>query len=51
MWIGRALIHEKLWIRSWVNQIYCWYDEIEDVDPTPIGLERYSLSGVQCEAE
>lgn len=38
-----TLMHEKLWIRSRVNETYLWYDEIEDVDPTPIGLERYFL--------
>ena len=24
---------EKLWLRSWSNDLYLWYDEIEHVDP------------------
>ena len=26
-------VDENNWIRSWSNDLYLWYDEIEDVDP------------------
>ena len=28
-----ASLHEKLYLRSWSNRTYLWYDEIVDVDP------------------
>ncbi len=32
---GSAL-YEKHWLRSWSNNTYLWYDEIDDVDPATI---------------
>ena len=28
-----TVVHENNFLRSWSNDIYLWYDEIEDVDP------------------
>ncbi|MEJ6474949.1 S41 family peptidase [Pseudoalteromonas piscicida] len=30
---GTAM-HEKMWLRSFTNETYLWYDEVEDNDPT-----------------
>lgn len=35
---GTAL-DEKMWLRSWSNDLYLWYDEIVDLNP-----ERFSVS-------
>ncbi|ABV37891.1 peptidase S41 [Shewanella sediminis HAW-EB3] len=32
---------EKLWLRSWSNDTYLWYDEIADIDPAPFGVIPY----------
>lgn len=32
---------EKLWLRSWSNDTYLWYNEIADVDPAPFGVIPY----------
>lgn len=32
---------EKMWLRSWSNNTYLWYDEITDVDPTPLSISDY----------
>ncbi len=32
---------EKNWIRSWSNELYLWYDQIEDVDPQENSTEDY----------
>lgn len=37
---GREL-DEKLWLRSWSNETYLWYDEIEDVDPNSFSVLDY----------
>ena len=29
-----SLLDEQLWIRSWTNDLYLWYKEVPDVDPT-----------------
>ncbi|WP_286233394.1 S41 family peptidase [Thalassotalea sediminis] len=34
-------MHEKMWIRSWSNETYLWYDEIADVDPTNYEVLAY----------
>lgn len=34
---GTAM-HEKMWLRSWSDETYLWYDEIEDNDPNPFGI-------------
>lgn len=37
---GSALT-EKLWLRSWSNNTYLWYSEIEDRDPAPYSVADY----------
>ncbi|MFI2811273.1 MULTISPECIES: S41 family peptidase [Microbulbifer] len=37
---GTAL-DEKNWLRSWSNDLYLWYDEIEDRDPADFGVLEY----------
>ena len=32
---------ENNWLRSWSNEIYLWYDEIEDVDPACCPTPEY----------
>ena len=32
---------EKLWLRSWSNDLYLWYDEIEHVDPVGYSVLDY----------
>ena len=32
---------EKLWLRSWTNDTYLWYDEVEDNDPENYSVLRY----------
>jgi C-terminal processing protease CtpA/Prc len=32
---------EKLWLRSYSNDTYLWYDEILDQDPTPFSILEY----------
>jgi len=36
-----AELTEKLWLRSWSNDTYLWYDEIADIDPAPFGVLPY----------
>ncbi|WP_223669142.1 S41 family peptidase [Kangiella shandongensis] len=31
-------LHEKHWLRSWSNNTYLWYDEIQDQNPANFGL-------------
>ena len=37
---GSAL-HEQLWLRSWSNRTYLWYNEIPDLNPAGYGVEQY----------
>jgi C-terminal processing protease CtpA/Prc len=32
---------EKLWLRSWSNNTYLWYNEINDQDPAPYSVLEY----------
>ncbi|MBR9728421.1 S41 family peptidase [Shewanella intestini] len=32
---------EKLWLRSWSNDTYLWYDEIVDTDPANVSVTDY----------
>ncbi|MBB1437954.1 peptidase [Shewanella sp. SG41-4] len=32
---------QKLWLRSWSNDTYLWYDEIVDRDPAPYSVAEY----------
>lgn len=33
-----SYLHEKHWLRSWSNNTYLWYDEIQDQNPANLGL-------------
>lgn len=37
---GTAM-QEKMWLRSWSDDTYLWYNEITDVDPTPFSVDSY----------
>ena len=37
---GSAL-EEKLWLRSWTNNTYLWYDEVDDNPPEDFTVEAY----------
>ena len=32
---------EKLWMRSWTNDTYLWYDEVDDNDPANFSIAAY----------
>ncbi len=32
---------EKLWLRSWTNDTYLWYDEVDDNDPENFSVSAY----------
>lgn len=34
-------MHEKMWLRSWTNDTYLWYSEVEDNDPAPFSVADY----------
>jgi len=34
--VAGSTLHEKHWQRSWSNDTYLWYSEIEDIDPATI---------------
>jgi carboxyl-terminal processing protease len=34
-------MHEKMWLRSWTNDTYLWYSEVDDNDPTPFSVSNY----------
>ena len=34
-------MHEKMWLRSWTNDTYLWYSEVEDNDPSPYTVAEY----------
>jgi hypothetical protein len=33
--VGGSLLDEKLWVRSWIDDLYLWYREVPEVDPQP----------------
>lgn len=37
---GDAL-DEKLWLRSWTNNTYLWYDEVDDNNPADFSTSKY----------
>lgn len=39
--VNNSSMLEKLWLRSWSNETYLWYNEIVDVDPTPFTVADY----------
>jgi carboxyl-terminal processing protease len=32
---------EKMWLRSWTNDLYLWFNEVPDQDPTPFTVANY----------
>jgi carboxyl-terminal processing protease len=34
-------MHEKMWLRSWNNDTYLWYREVDDNDPSPFSVANY----------
>ncbi|WP_237055276.1 S41 family peptidase [Microbulbifer sediminum] len=39
--VAGTALDEKNWLRSWSNDLYLWYDEIEDRDPADFGVQEY----------
>jgi C-terminal processing protease CtpA/Prc len=37
---GTAM-HEKMWLRSWTNDTYLWYSEVNDDDPSAFSVADY----------
>ena len=37
---GTAM-NEKMWLRSWTNNTYLWYAEVDDNDPAPFTVANY----------
>lgn len=37
---GTAM-HEKMWLRSWTNDTYLWYNEVDDNDPSSLTVADY----------
>jgi C-terminal processing protease CtpA/Prc len=38
--LGTAM-HEKLWLRSWTNDTYLWYTEVDDNNPSSFSVANY----------
>lgn len=36
-----TFVDENNWLRSWSNELYLWFDEIEDVDPESLATPEY----------
>jgi carboxyl-terminal processing protease len=36
-----STMDEKMWLRSWSNDTYLWYDEVSDGDPLPYSVLEY----------
>ena len=34
-------MHEKMWLRSWTNDTYLWYSEVDDNNPTSFSVFNY----------
>ena len=34
-------MHEKMWLRSWTNDTYLWYSEVDDNDPASFSVANY----------
>ena len=32
---------EKMFLRSWTNELYLWYNEVQDTNPASFGVEQY----------
>ena len=38
---GGSALAEKLWLRSWIDDTYLWYNEVDDKDPAPFSVLEY----------
>jgi carboxyl-terminal processing protease len=36
-----TVMHEKMWLRSWTNDTYLWYSEVDDNDPSAFSVANY----------
>ncbi len=36
-----TIMHEKMWLRSWSDETYLWYNEISDINPAPFSVLDY----------
>ena len=36
-----AYFEENFWLRSWINELYLWYDEVDDLNPYQYQTEDY----------
>jgi C-terminal processing protease CtpA/Prc len=34
-------MHEKMWLRTWTNDTYLWYSEVDDNNPAPFSVANY----------
>lgn len=34
-------MHEKMWLRSWTNDTYLWYNEVDDNNPSAFSVANY----------
>jgi len=39
--LNGSALKEKLWLRSWSNDTYLWYNEIDDQDPASFSVSNY----------
>ncbi len=39
--LNGSALKEKLWLRSWSNDTYLWYNEIDDQDPAAFSVSEY----------
>lgn len=39
--VAGTALDEKNWLRSWTNELYLWYDEVEDRDPAEYEVLEY----------
>ena len=47
-----STLSENNWLRSWTNELYLWYDEVTDIDPSLYSTSDYfnKLKTVQTDA-
>jgi len=38
---GGSALAEKLWLRSWIDDTYLWYNEVDDKSPAPFSVIEY----------
>jgi len=36
-----TVMHEKMWLRSWTNDTYLWYSEVDDNNPSSFSVANY----------